>query len=249
MSFTEQASIGLLSDIHYDGGAKAMNRLYEAVSALNAGGVEALVVMGDLVNGTSGSHARRLLREVSALCDAFRGPVRYMPGNHDLDHLSKAEFYSALGCADSASRFHFELGGHEVVCIDGNFSPDGTEYDRGNFDWPESFVPEEQLDWLRGRLAASLLPVVVLSHQRIDKESRFAVRNHAAVREVVSLSGKVKAVFQGHNHEDDLLRIGETAYYTLAAHADDAGPAAAELDAKGIRLIRDYQARKALQHA
>lgn len=235
-----QARLGLLTDLHYDGGGAAMNRLYESIAALNAGGVEALVLMGDLANGNSPLHAKRLLREVSALCDVFRGEIRFMPGNHDLDHLSKAEFFNAVGRAGDPARFHFEFGGHEFIGLDGNFSPDGNDYDRGNFDWSEAFVPDEQLDWFRGHLGASLLPVVVICHQRIDKETRFAVRNHAAVRDMISLSGKVVAVFQGHNHKDDLLQLDGATYYTLAAGVDGAGPAVVELATKGLRLLRDF---------
>jgi len=241
MSNAKPTRIGLLADLHYDGGAPAMNRLYEAVSALNAGNADAMVVMGDLVDGTGGQNTKRLLREVSALCDSFKGQSWFMPGNHDLDYISKPEFYSTIGRAGDPPRFHFELGGYGFICIDANFRPDGTEYDCGNFTWEEAAVPEEGLDWLRGRLAASLLPVIVISHQRIDKECTHAVRNHEAVREMISLSGKVKAVVQGHNHEDDLIQIDGTSYYTLAAHKDGAGPAVLQLDAKGIRLIRDFQ--------
>lgn len=241
MSTPQPTRIGLLTDLHYDGGAAAMNRLYEAVAALNGGNVDAMVVMGDLVDGTGEQNTKRLLREVSALCDSFKGRSYFMPGNHDLDYISKPEFYSTIGRAGDSSRFHFELGGYGFICIDANFRPDGTEYDRGNFTWEEAAVPEEGLDWLRGRLAASLLPVIVISHQRIDKACTHAVRNHEAVREMISLSGKVKAVVQGHNHEDDLNQIDGTSYYTLAAHKDNAGPAVLQFDAKGIRLIRDFQ--------
>lgn len=236
--------IGLLTDLHYDGSAPAMNRLYEAVSLLNQSRAGELLVMGDLVNGTSDFNTRRLLREVAALCEVFKGPIRYMHGNHDLDHLSKSEFFQALGRPDGSSRFHFEFGGHTVICIDGNFSPDGTAYDRGNFQWQESFVPDEELDWLRSRLAASLLSVVLISHQRIDCAGRYSVQNDAAVREVISLSGKVKAVFQGHQHEDDLKQIDGTSYYTLGAHGEDAGPAVVTLDGKGVLLARDYRPKE-----
>lgn len=233
--------VGLITDIHFDGSAIALNRLYEKISVLNTGHVETLVVMGDVVNGANTSHTKRMLREVSALCDSFKGTIHFMHGNHDLDHLSKPEFYSALGRAGDPSRFHFEAGGYSFICVDGNFSPDGTEYNTGNFQWEESYIIEEQLDWLRGRLAASLQPVIIISHQRIDKETRFAVRNYDKVRNMITLSDKVKAVFQGHNHEDDLLQVDGTAYYTLSAHVDDAGPAVLELTAKGVRLLRDFQ--------
>ncbi len=240
MPTAQQSKIGLLNDLHYDGGVQALNRLYESVAALNHGGIELLVVLGDLVDSSSEGNAKRLLREVSALCDSFRGTVRYMPGNHDLDHLSKAQFYNALGSAGDAPTGRFQQNGTDFICIDGNFSPDGTEYDCGNFDWKDAYVPDEQLVWLGKQLDAAKAPVVLFSHQRIDIPGEFSVQNHAAVRDVIRLSGKVKAVFQGHQHTDDLRQIDETAYYTLGAHIDDAGPAVVHIDAKAIRIARDF---------
>lgn len=236
----------MLTDIHYDGSAQSMNRLYEAVVSLNAGGVDSMVIMGDLVNGSTEMHTKRLLREVSAVCDVFKGRVYYMHGNHDLDHLSKAQFFNTIGRAGDPSRFDFNAGGYTFICMDGNFSPDESGYDCGNFDWQQACVPEEQLDWLRGRIAASMEPVVLISHQRIDKECRHAVRNHEAVRTVLSVSDKVHAVFQGHNHVDDLINVESVPYYTLAAHVDNAGPAVVHLDAKGVRLIRDFKSSAVL---
>jgi predicted phosphodiesterase len=242
MQTAQQLKIGLLNDLHYDGGVQALNRLYESVSALNHSGTELVVVMGDLIDSTGESNAERLLREVSALCDSFRGTVRYMPGNHDLDHLSKAQFYNALGHAGDMPADRFQHGGLEFICIDGNFSPDGTEYDHGNFDWKEAYVPDEQLVWLGSQLADAKGSVVILSHQRIDIPGMYSVQNHAAVRDAIRLSGKVKVVFQGHQHVDDLQQIDGTAYYTLSAHKEDAGPAMVHVNSKGIRLVRDFQA-------
>jgi UDP-2,3-diacylglucosamine pyrophosphatase LpxH len=219
-----------------------MNRLYESIAELNRGHARSLVVMGDLIDADSTPNALRLLREVSALCDSFQGGLYYMPGNHDLDHLSKAQFYNALGHAGSEPAFRFREGPLDFICIDGNFSTDGTEYDQGNFQWKQSFVPERQLAWLRYQLDDAQAPVVILTHQRIDIPSEFSVQNHDAVREVIRLSGKVKAVIQGHQHADDLRQIDGTPYYTLSAHKDGAGPAVVQLDAKGLRLFRDFQA-------
>jgi UDP-2,3-diacylglucosamine pyrophosphatase LpxH len=241
MQVSEQFNVGLLTDMHYDGSATDMNRLYSAVATLNRANADMLVVMGDLVNGNSATHATRLLREVSALCESFREPIYYMPGNHDLDYLSKEEFYQALGRDGQSARFELVLRDYRFVSIDGNFSADGSEYDRGNFQWENACVPEEQLQWLRSWLDESDVPVVLFSHQRIDKDCTHAVGNNAAVREVISASGKVKVVLQGHQHEDDLLQIDGTAYYTLSAFMDDAGPAMLHMDAGEIRLTRDFQ--------
>ncbi len=232
--------MGLLNDLHYDGGVEALNRLYESVATLNRGEAELLVVMGDLIDSDNEMNAKRMLREVSALCDSFCGPVRYMPGNHDLNHLSKAQFYSALGCAGDAPTFGFRQRGVGFIGIDGNFSPGGSEYDCGNFDWKASSVPEEQLAWLGEKLDAAEAPVVLFSHQRIDIPSEFSVQNYAAVREVIRVSGKVVAVFQGHQHADDLRKIDGTMYYTLGAHVDDAGPAMVDVGFRTIHLARNF---------
>ncbi len=236
-----QVKIGLLTDLHYDGCAVAMNRLYDAVAQLKYGDVHAMVVMGDLVNAESERHAIRLLNEVSALCDAFKGPIYYMPGNHDLDHLSKAQFYNALGRAGDPSRYSFYQGGCTFICLDGNFSPDGTEYSRGNFQWQEAVIPDEELVWLEEQIEKAVAPVALVCHQRLDKACTHAVRNIETVRKIIEKSGKVNAVFQGHNHEDDLVQINGTTYYTLSALKDGAGPAVVEIEEDHIRLLRDFQ--------
>ena len=67
MQTTKQLRIGLLNDLHYDGGVEALNRLYEAVATINHGEIGLLVVLGDLIESSSEMNALRLLREVSAL--------------------------------------------------------------------------------------------------------------------------------------------------------------------------------------
>lgn len=237
-----QTKFGLLNDLHYDGGVEALNRLYEAVAALNRSGTKLLVVMGDLIDADNELTAERLLREVSALCNSFNGTICYMPGNHDLDHLSKAQFHDALGTKAMVSTLCFIHDRVNVIALDGNFSPDGTEYDNGNFDWQDSFIPPAQLDWLEQQLAVASGPVVLLSHQRVDIASMHSVRNYEAVLEVIQKSGKVGAVFQGHQHADDLRKIEGTTYYTLSAHKDGAGPAVMHVNGKSVRLMRDFQA-------
>lgn len=235
-----QLRLGLVTDLHYDGSAVRMNRLYSAITSLNRGNADALVLMGDLIDGHSEFSARRLLKEVAALCGSFSGPLYYMPGNHDLDHLSKEGFFRGLGYAGNPAGFHFPMAGYDVVCIDGCFSPDGREYDRGNFEWQEACVPHEQLIWLKDYLSGCSKPVIAISHQRVDLGCTHAVQNHEAVRDVLRASGRVRAVFQGHQHADDLRVIDDIPYYTLSAFRDGAGPAMVQIDDSEIWLDRDF---------
>lgn len=242
MPTAPQVKIGLLNDLHYDGSVAAMNHLYENVAELGHEEIGLLVVLGDLIDASSEMNALRLLREVSALCNSFSGKIRYMPGNHDLDHLSKTQFYSVLDGEGNEPISRFQHEGVDCICIDGNYRSDGTEYAAGNFTWEDAFVPEKQLDWLRKQLDVADAPVVIFTHQRIDIESDFSVQNHAAVRDVIRNSGKVKAVFQGHQHADDLQQIEGTTYYTLSAHVDDAGPAVVMINSRAIQLFRHLNA-------
>ncbi len=225
----ESHKIGLLSDLHYNGRGSARARLCTAVEALNAQEAECLLVLGDLVDGTDAEQSTALLNEVAELCGRFAGPVYYLHGNHDLEYLSKAEFYRALGREDAASRFIFTCGGYRLIVLDACFSPDGQAYERGNFVWQRSFIPPEELEWLAEQLAMSALPAVLAVHQRIDGPCTHAVQNDEAVRTVISEAGNVTAVFQGHNHLSDRRKIGQTTYYAVAAHVDGSLPIMIEL--------------------
>ncbi|MBN2685910.1 MAG: metallophosphoesterase [Pontiellaceae bacterium] len=236
MNTGESHKIGLLSDLHYDGSTEARARLRTAVEALNALAPEGLLVLGDLVNGTNAEHSVVLLNEVAELCGHFGGPIYYLHGNHDLDYLSKAEFYRALGREGAESRFTFTCGGYRFIVLDACFSPEERAYERGNFVWQRCYIPPEELEWLAEQLAESKLPVVVAVHQRIDYSCTHAVENDAAVRAVISAAGNVAAVVQGHNHVNDRREIGQTIYYTVAAHVDGAPPSMAQLDPSWIRL-------------
>ncbi|MBN2702900.1 MAG: metallophosphoesterase [Pontiellaceae bacterium] len=229
MKTTESHKIGLLSDLHYDGSAAARARLCKTVEALNAQGAEGLLVLGDLVDGADAEQSVTRLNEVAELCGRFAGPVYYLHGNHDLEYLSKAEFYRALGREGAASRFIFTCGGYRFIVLDACFSPNGQAYERGNFEWQRCFVPPEELAWLAEQLAESELPVILAVHQRIDASCTHAVQNDEAVRAVISEAGNVAAVFQGHNHLSDRRKIEKTTYYAVAAQVDRALPMIVEL--------------------
>lgn len=68
-------------------------------------------------------------------------------------------------------------------------------------------------------LAGTEKPVVVFAHQRLDREpaDSHTVKQAPEVRKILEMSGKVKAVFQGHSHENDLRTVAGIPYCTLKA--------------------------------
>ena len=61
----------------------------------------------------------------------------------------------------------------------------------------------------------------MFAHQRLDVTNDYCIKNATDVRKVLEASGKVLAVFQGHNHKNDYNEIGGIHY--MHAGGDDRG--------------------------
>ncbi len=85
--------------------------------------------------------------------------------------------------------------------LDACFRRDGESYAHGDYESRNTYVPKEQLDALRAYLDASPDPAIVFVHQRLDGEGNLRVMNAAQVRRILEDSGRVLAVFQGHDHK------------------------------------------------
>ena len=86
-------------------------------------------------------------------------------------------------------------------------------------------IPGAELDWLRQDLAATSLPTVVFVHQPLDVAFELEaggppVSNHTEVQTLLSESGRVIAVFQGHSHENRHTVVDGIHYVTFAAMVD-----------------------------
>jgi alkaline phosphatase len=108
--------------------------------------------------------------------------------------------------------------------LDACFRSDGIPYGRENFIWTDTFIPEEELEWLEADLKGAKAPTIVLAHQRLDITGDYAVTNAKAVRDILETSGRVLAVLQGHNHLNAYLSINGIHYVTLDAIVEGSGP-------------------------
>lgn len=227
---------GLVADLHYADREPAGKRFYreslpkarEAVGRLNAERLSFLGVLGDVKDMVPGESEARTLSHLVAIdgeLRRFAGPVRYVLGNHDMDNLSKAQALAVLNPGGVADRGYqaFSAGGVRFVLLDACFGREGKPYDRGRFDWRDTFVPEAELLWLEAELGAAREPAIVLAHQRLDGNGDAYVKNSEAVRGVLEKSGKVLAVFQGHDHTGGHRRMGGIHYYTLRAVVEGSG--------------------------
>jgi hypothetical protein len=234
---------GMLTDFHYADANPSGTRYYreslgkvrEAVAKLRDERVEFLAALGDLkdmapaVNGQREPDTKTLtyLVAVEDELKKFGGPLYHLLGNHDMDNLSKAQALAAItntGITPNRSFYAFSRGGVRFVALDACHLEDGRDYDHGNFDYRNTWVPPAQLAWLRAELAAAREPVIVLCHQRLDAAGDPFVKNSAEVRAALEASGKVLAAFHGHDHPGAHAVVNGVHYYTLKAVVEGTGP-------------------------
>ncbi len=219
---------GVVTDIHHADKDPAANRHYrmararleEAVDTFNEQGVRFAVELGDFIDDAP-VLAREVgyVHEIDAVFRQFEGSRHYVLGNHCVFNLTKAEFLGAVG--RDKSFYSFDEGGVHFIVLDGCCRKDGVDYGRKNYEWTDTFIPKPQFDWLAADLAATRLPTIVFVHQRLDREDNYGIKNSPAVRALLERSGRVRAVFQGHSHQNDLKDIHGIFYVTFRATVED----------------------------
>jgi hypothetical protein len=230
---------GLVTDPHYADADTKGTRFYReslgkvrtAVTRLREERVAFLGVLGDLKDMATGEDETRTLSHLVAIeqeIQRFGGPTYHVLGNHDMDNLSKARVVANLtntGIAAGRSYYAFSRDGVRFIVLDATYDKDYRDYDHGKFDWKDANVPPAELAWLSEELTAATEPVIVLAHQRLDGEGPASVRNREDVRRRLEASGKVLAVFQGHDHPGAYTAINGIHYYTLRAVIEGSGEA------------------------
>lgn len=173
----------------------------------------------------------QLTKDVEMLFRRFKGPRYHVFGNHDNDMLNKDEFAKLCpntGISPKRSYYSFKMKGLTFIVLDGNFNKNNESYrgDKINWNWKESRIPPEELAWLKEELAKAPGKAVVFVHQRLDSKARpfHRVLNGDEVQKVLSDSGKVIGVFQGHDHAGGYVREGGIGYYTIKALASGPKP-------------------------
>jgi alkaline phosphatase len=249
----ETVRIGLATDVHHaDRDARglrqyraARGRMEAAVAAFTERRTDLVVELGDFIDEAPDAEREQgYAREIDAVLRRAPGQVHHVLGNHCVWTLTKKQFLEAV--ASERSYYSFARGGWHFVVLDACFRLDGVEYGRRDFDWRDTAIPPRELEWLEGDLKRAAGPVVVFVHQRIDVEGDVGVKNGAEARRILESSGKLRAVFQGHSHENDLKEHKEVPYVTFCALVDHPEPqggawAVAELKPDGAIALEGFR--------
>lgn len=222
--------VGLVTDLHHADKPPAGTRYYretlrklaEAAETFQASPPTFVVELGDLIDAADTVETeQRYLATINREFSRLSKDRHYVLGNHCVDTLKKEEFLG--GVEQQASYDSFDRGGWHFVILDACFRSDGEPYGRKNFVWTDANIPAAELEWLRADLQTTKLPTIVFAHQRLDVSNNHGVKNCAQVREIFETSGKVRAVFQGHSHQNDYNEIAGIHYTTLVAMIEGAG--------------------------
>lgn len=196
------------------------------MTAWNDAAADFAIMAGDFIDHT-GNNATMALADLATMDAAyavFSGDRYYVFGNHENDQLTKAQFIA--NTAMPAAHYSFDKNGVHFVVLDGNYrsDSDADPYAPGNYAWNVNYVPPNQRTWLTADLAGTALPVVVFCHYRLDTTGDYALNNASAVRSILEASGKVIAVFTGHNHINVLTKINSIPYCCMMAATEGAFP-------------------------
>lgn len=228
---TSSFCFGVFADTHYaqkpDDGVRyfqnSLGKLEDILAWFSTFEPDFLVCLGDAVDyRTDGESARPQFDELAGLLKETGLPVYFVLGNHDVCTLPRAEF---------ARAFHFEERGylsfdHEgthFVVLDTNYDANGVPYNANTLQWDNTYIDATQLEWLKQDLAQTPLPTVVLAHANLDPRDTdgapdaHVVKNHEEARRILTQSGKVKLVLQGHCHTGYKSVLHGIPYLTLRA--------------------------------
>lgn len=203
---------GLISDLHHlQFGNREEARIKAFMDKVMETSPDFIIQNGDFCRPT-GSDG------IMAEWNRFPGPKYHVLGNHDMDVCDKATIMKLWGM--EKRYYSFDKAGFHFVVMDRNLfkNDDGSLADYASSNWPRastkrSFSDPEQLEWLRGDLAAAVHPVIVFMHQPVFLSDFFTeIGNADEILKIfdeanfAARSGRVSAVFMGHDHDD---RYGE----------------------------------------
>ena len=149
-----------------------------------------------------------LYDQTRELTSMVNGPVRMLPGNHDLDYDAPSEHrFDTYRSQFGADYYSYDVGNMHIVALDSVQYPDGDSYYGG--------LGEEQLEWLRQDIAKvpKQKTVVLAAHiplvDYVDQaESKHQVKEVKEVHEIVS--GHEAIAFGGHSHSTEFMRAGDS---------------------------------------
>ncbi|MEL6169751.1 MAG: metallophosphoesterase [Pseudomonadota bacterium] len=199
LKFVVMSDLHLVEEDKQSHGLDTFARLEQGIEAINArhSDAEFCVLAGDLADlGFEG--AVEPYNRLKDLVSRLSMPCHITIGNHD-----KRETFVSIFGEDAKSETGYidkviDANGHRVILLDSVLADDVEEYHHGGT------LADEQLDWLKARLAEHDGPVVVVLHHHANplgtNVDRIMLDNGPAFVDTLKTHGDVRQVIAGHVH-------------------------------------------------
>ena len=221
-------AFGIITDLHYADKNMAINRYYResdeklraCIDTFNDLKPAFIIELGDFIDKAERQVEIGYLEALDSIYRMFDGSRYYVLGNHDVATFSKEDFMQFSGA--EKAHYSFDSGEYHFIVLDANYNADGTDYNAGNFDWTETYIPEPQQKWLKNDLdAAGNTQSFIFTHQNLhDEHNPHGVKNAPEVRRIIEEAGNVRMVFQGHDHAGGFATVNGIPYVTFRAAVD-----------------------------
>jgi predicted MPP superfamily phosphohydrolase len=252
----------MITDVHYADRTPAkgrfydqsLNKLNEFISKMNHEQVDFIVELGDFKDQDvypNEANTLKYLTTVESVFSQFNGPTYHVLGNHDMDGITKTQFLERVvntGIPKDKNYYSFNQKGFHFIVLDGNFSADGKDYNKDNYTNVESWIPTDQVNWLKEDLKENKLPAIIFIHQLLgdSKGMKKSAQNAPEVRKILEDSGKVLCVFEGHVNSERHSVINHIHYYSFISTVFGSGAknnsyVIAEVSKKGDIRIRGFR--------
>src|SRR4029078_6817199 len=131
---------------------ETLTKLPEAIEKFNELKLDTIVELGDLIDEAPDAAGEiGHLKKIDAIFSQFKGDRYYVLGNHCVWTLTKEQFLE--NCGLKKPHYSFDKGEFHFVALDACYRQDGVAYGKKNAKFDDTFIPKEQLEWLRDDLA------------------------------------------------------------------------------------------------
>ncbi len=218
---TISTEFGFFGSVEYD--RDTTTKLSAAVSAFNTWNPDFVVENGDFIDSQTGTKVQAItdIGVVEAIYDNLTMDRHYVFGNHDLNYLTKAEFFSNTG---KTSRYYsFDSGDHHFIVLDDMYDVSGNDIEEDTSSNPSRYISSTESTWLTNDLAGTSKKTIIFSEAHLyGKVSTQMIQNAAAIRTILENSGKVLACFHSHAGDNSIDTLNGIDYYSMYA-MDNAG--------------------------
>lgn len=233
------SEFGLITDIHFTDKADSETRKYSAamdkldvfITEMNKEKPNFVIELGDMVDTLKPeTDAVANLRKIESLFKSFKGPSYHVLGNHEFDNLTRKQFLDNItntNIPDGETYYSWTSGGVHYVVLDADYTvtPEHRPYDmktkNDNFwTWKDAYIPDEEKEWFKNDLASTDLPVVVFTHQPLDRidSQDHNVKNATEIRDIMEADGDVLTVISGHDHAGGYSQINGIHYIVFSGN-------------------------------